>query len=90
MKTYEKDPDAILDYGWDWSEWLDEGDSIDTVAMTVPTGITQVGSASHADGIVTAWFSGGTVNKSYIVSCKITTIANRTDERSMLLNIVQR
>lgn len=90
MKTYDKDPDAILDYGWDWTDWLDEGDSIDTVVVTVPAGLTLVGNASHADGIVTAWISGGVIDKSYVIGCKITTVANRVDERSIQLNVVNR
>ena len=36
-----KDPDAVLDYGFDWSAWLEAGDTIVTSEWIVPEGITK-------------------------------------------------
>jgi len=34
--------------------------------------------------------SGGTVGRSYVLSCKITTVGGRTDERSLTILVVER
>ncbi len=39
MRTFEKDPDAVLDYQFDWSKWLD-GDTITDVSVSAEDGIT--------------------------------------------------
>lgn len=89
MKTFTKDPEAILDYVWDWSDWLQD-DTIQTATVTPPTGITVVGQPSILDGVVTAFLEGGEVGKAYVVTCNIETAGNRTDERSIRLIIEQR
>ena len=40
MTVFYKDPNAKLDYRVDWSAWLN-GDTVATVAWTVPTGLTK-------------------------------------------------
>lgn len=86
-----KDPDAHLDYGWDWSAWLDSGDTIATAEVVGDTagGIT-VEDITHTDTTVTAWVSGGTVGRSYTLACRITTTDGRTDDRTLQLNIANR
>ena len=85
----EKDPSAVLDFGFDWSDWLASGETINTVTITVSTGLTK-DSDSESSGIVTIWLSGGTAGTSYTVACKITTSAGRTDERSMTIMVINR
>jgi len=41
MTRFLKDPDAVLDYGFDWSDWLADGETISTSTWTVETGITK-------------------------------------------------
>ena len=84
---YIKDPDAVLDYAFDWSTWLATGETISHV-VTVDTGLTK-DSDSEADGIVTVWLSGGTAGTSYNVACKIVT-TTRTDERSITVLVQER
>ena len=81
-----KDPDARLDYRWDWSAWLTDGDTITSHTLT-SEGVT-VESSSHDDTSVTAWVSGGTQAGS--VTCRITTEAGRIDDRTMTFQIQQR
>jgi hypothetical protein len=88
MKTFKKDPDAVLDYDWDWTEWLGN-DTIDSFSVIVPTGMT-LADATQADGVVKAWLSGGVAKTSYVVTCQITTLGGRTDERSALFNVQER
>lgn len=96
MASYLHDPEAILDYTVDWSDWLG-ADTISTVTWTLPTipeggvGIVKESQASTATS-ATIWISAqaGTAGSSYVVECKITTAAGRTDERSFTLRVVER
>ena len=84
-----KDPDEYLDYVFDWSSWLQDGETIDSYVVTPETGIT-VDSKSESEGKVTVWLSGGTPGANYMVGCRITTSVGRIAERSMLIKVRQR
>ena len=84
-----KDPSAVLDYVFDWMEWLATGETITDHTITADTGIT-VDSSTEDDGKVTVWLSGGTAGINYKVACKITTSAGRTDERTIWIKVVER
>lgn len=87
--TFIKDPDAVLDYTFDWSSWLQGGETISSQTIDADDGIT-VDSTSANDTGVTVWLSGGTVGERYKVRCEITTSGSRTDERTMTFIIRQR
>lgn len=89
MAIYEKDPDAVLDFSFDWSDWLADGETISTYVVTVADGLTK-DSDAQASGVVTHWLSGGTVGTNYSVACKVTTNQGRTDERTDTICIRQR
>lgn len=82
VESITKDPHAVLDYVFNWSDWLQDGDTIVSRVVTVGTGITK-DSDSESAGIVTIWLSGGTHGSDYLVACEITTTLGRTDERTM-------
>lgn len=95
-----KDPDAVLEYKFDWkaltnltgnTDWLESGETISSITITADTGIT-VDSSSITDSntSVTIWLSGGSDGVSYNVACKIVTSSSRTDERTALINVEQR
>ena len=84
-----KDPSAVLDYVFDWTEWLATGETITDHTITADTGIT-VDSSTESDGKVTVWLSGGTVGGNYKVACLVTTSAGRTDERTMWIKVADR
>ncbi|MFA5458523.1 MAG: hypothetical protein WC261_12930 [Synergistaceae bacterium] len=92
-----KDPSAVLDYMFDWTEWLATGETIAVdsetgeklITITADTGIT-VDSSTEDAGKVTVWLSGGTAGINYKVACKITTSAGRTDERTIWIKVVDR
>ena len=90
LQTFKKDPDAVLDYGFDWSTWLAiHGDTITASTWTVPAGISE--GANQRDGTsVKIWLSGGTVGESYVISCEIVTSDDRTDERSLTIMVEER
>ena len=84
-----KDPSAVLDYVFDWTEWLATVETITDYTITADTGIT-VDSSPELDGKVTVWLSGGTAGINYKVACLITTSAGRTDERTIWIKVVER
>ena len=88
---YAKDPDAVLDYVWDWGTqgaWLGT-DTIDSAVVTVPDGLT-LDDTIVTTTTVTAWLSGGTVGESYTVTCHIVTAGGREDDRSMIFSMEER
>ena len=89
MEVFLKDPDAVLDYAFDWSSWLDEDETIGDYTITVASGIT-VDSDSESSGIVTVWLSGGTAGDTYLIACAIETSDGRIDERSFIVRCFNR
>lgn len=98
MKTFDHDPNAVLDYRWNWNcdgcPWLAEGETITAFTITEPAGITNIDAGAHPnselDGIVTGWFTGGTVGRRYQIINHITTSAGRQEDRTIELHVVQR
>ena len=95
-----KDPNAVLDYKFDWkaltngngdSDWLASGETISTKTVTVDSGITKDSDAlTDTNTSVTVWLSGGTAGVDYEVACKIATSASRTDERTIKIQARER
>ena len=98
--TFIKDPDAVLDYKFDWaaetngsgtSDWLQAGETIASHTIDEDTGITVDSSAqTDANTSVTVWLSGGTAGTDYAVRCEVVTSASRTDERTMMICVRER
>lgn len=88
MRTIDKSPGAVLDYGHRWTRWLD-GDTIASSTFIVPTGLSSV-QKSHTATTTTVWLAGGDVGKSYNVINRISTAAGRIDERTIVVRVVQR
>jgi len=89
MTTYIKDPQSVLDYGFDWSDWLDTGDTVSTSTWTVPAdspGITE-DSDSKTDTTTTIWLSGGIVGVKYKITNHVVTADGRTVERSFYVKV---
>ena len=89
MPSYQKDPEAVLDWQFDWTSWLADAETIATHTVTAEDGLT-VDSSAEADGVVTVWVSGGTAGTRYRLECLISTSAGRTDERSVSISVRER
>lgn len=89
IHSFRKDPQSVLDYGVDWSDWLASGETISTSAWTVPAGITK-DSDTKGDTSTVIWLSGGTAGEIYTLANKITTTDSRTVERSIQIIVEQR
>lgn len=101
-KVYQKDPQATLDYLFDWapltnlrsgaiSDWLRPGETLVSHEITIDDGLTLNSSAiTNLSTSVLVWLSEGTPGTRYKVACKITTSSNRIDERTLYVNVLQR
>lgn len=85
LKSFTKDPSAVLDYAFDWSEeWLSSAETISDHTVTVSEGLTK-DSVDELSGIVTVWLSGGIAGTDYTVACEVVTTDGRTDERTITI-----
>jgi len=87
MKIFYQDPNARLDYAWDWSGLVGSTDRIQTATITaMPAGLV-VEEVAH-DGVrVLAYISGGQPGQEYVVTCRIITREGRRDDRSIILRV---
>lgn len=100
MHSFLKDPQAVLDYKFDWkaltngsgeSDWLAAAETISVRTVTVPTGLTKDSdSITDTATSVTVWLSGGTAGQEYAVTCHIETSAGRKDDRTVTIRVQQR
>ena len=84
-----KDPSAVLDWVFDWTDWLAAAETIASHDITADTGLT-VDSSTEDAGLVTVWLSGGIAGENYKVACKIVTSEGRTDERTIWIKAINR
>ena len=89
MRTWEKDPSAVLDWKFNWSNWLAAAETISSATVTVESGLTK-DSQSNDTTTVTVWLSGGTLGEIYEVTCRVTTNQGRTDERTIGIRVTDR
>lgn len=88
--AYKKDPNAVLDYTFDWGPWLAPLlDTIVSVVWVPGEGLT-IGSTSFTPTTATAFVSGGVEGTTPSLTCRITTAGGRTDDRSISLKIINR
>lgn len=87
-----KDPDAILDYPFDWTLWLAQvGDTISTATYILSGGLTLVSqNLDGANKIATPIVSGGVAGATESITCRIVTAAARKDDRTIYLKIKDR
>ena len=90
-QSHRKDPDAVLDYSIDWSDWLTGSEVIATSTWTVPSGITK-DSDSNNDTLTVIWLSGGTAGVTYRLVNHIKTDSSpvREEDRSISIYILER
>lgn len=89
MRTWEKDPSAVLDWKFNWTNWLSAAETISSATVTVESGLTK-DSESNDTTTVTVWLSGGTLGETYEVTCRVTTNQGRTDERTIGIRVTDR
>ena len=103
MIAIEKDPDAVLSYGLDWSNfgvndaassdngWL-QGDTISTStwAVTGADALLVIDSDTNTTTETSVVLSAGTDKKSYYVTNHIVTAAGLEDDRTICVRVVRK
>lgn len=79
MTPFIQDPQATLDYPFDWSARLGN-DSIQASAFVADAGFTVESDEVVDTSNTVVWLSGGTRNKRYAVTNHITTVGGREDD----------
>ncbi|HEX5198980.1 MAG TPA: hypothetical protein VFW27_03485 [Actinoplanes sp.] len=93
MTSFIHDPDADLDYGFDWSPWLADGESLSASSWSVTYGTASeitLHDDTFDDTSTTVWVDGGTRSKDYKITNHITTSAGRADDRTHTLKVRDR
>lgn len=92
-----KDPDAVLPFGFDLSEWVAAESDTLTGAPTItvdPSGELEVAvsptPAYDADDVAVFWLTGGEANTRYTLTCEFSTTGGRTDQRSAIVAVRER
>lgn len=82
MTPYEQDPNATLDYPFDWSEWLASAgnDTIQSSQFIADSGITVESDAILDESNTIVWLSGPVEGKRYGVTNRIDTVGGRTED----------
>lgn len=80
-----KDPQAVLNYDWDWRPWLAPDDTLTDATFTAPPGLTIQSSSFLTGGVATVWLADGEPRTDYVVTCEITTAAGLIDNRSVTI-----
>jgi hypothetical protein len=89
----DKDPDAELDYAFDWTDWLAEsGDTIASASVSADNGAEVFQIDILGGTVVRAWVRGGDVGTKVSLTCEITTANTppRVDDRTVFLKIKER
>lgn len=90
-----KDPEAQLFYTFDWADWLNAGDAIDTAVYTITARVNDpdplVKLSNGIQGSKTYIELGaGQSGKSYTVSVKVTTTDGLIDSRYFKVKVEPR
>lgn len=88
--AFIKDKDAVLDFGLDWTTWLEDDEMLNSSQWLVPNGLTKVADEFDEIGHTLVWISGGAPGITYKLTNKIQTNKGRTDDRSMFIRVIDR
>lgn len=87
--TFEKSATSVLDYTFDWSEWLVGSDTITSSSWELESGLTQ-SNATYGDTQSTVFIGGGSEGSSYFVSNTVETSEGLTATRSFIIKVTLR
>lgn len=91
-----KDPDAVIDYSFDWAvDYLAGGESITASSWVIlPQGaagdLTVDNIPPVSSGVTSVFVSMGIAGKIYRLTNRITTNQGRTDERTLIIRVEEK
>lgn len=96
----EKTSNSVLDFKFDWKSltngsgnqnWLDDDETITSVILTTPSGITSdSGTISDTKTSILFWLSGGSLKNYYDITCAIETNLGRKETATMTIRMVEK
>jgi len=78
-------PGAILDYGFNWSSWLQAGETIVSSTWTIDPTLV-LSSSQNVSGVTSTFVNGGTLGSVYTLINTVTTSNGRVDSRALILS----
>lgn len=90
MPKFYQDDDDVLYRAFDWQNWLSDGETILMVDVHCDDDAVIIDQITIDGSLVKYRVKGGDAGKAYTISCKITTSAGETIERSINLVIGKR
>lgn len=84
---YVKQPAEVLDYPFDFTEYLQEANDVAVSHTVVASDGINVVSSTLARGIVRAFVSGGESGRTYKVSATVTTQGGRVKQLDIQLKV---
>jgi len=94
IADWVKDPNSTLDFSFDWSDWVEGGDSISSFEIiyntTTHTGQLLINQTSLSENIVTVWLSAGRKNMKYMITCRVTTVDGRVEDSTRAIKITNK
>jgi len=88
VSDYIKDPQALLDYVFDWSLWLDGISDfiVSADASTTPSGII-ISASANTSTTHTVFLSAGVTGVEYKVRSRITTNGGRRNDHTIIIAV---
>jgi hypothetical protein len=88
LGTFIQQPNEVLDYDVDYSEWIPAGDVVLTATATADPGITLGDTLIDPTGLVVKqWVSGGVNGETYKIQVSATTDEGRVKEAEFRIRI---
>lgn len=88
-QSFVMDPDAVLDYTIDWSDWL-AGDTISSSVWAVISGTATLDDDTINGDLTQVWVSETVVGETVRLTNSILTTEGRADDRTLILVIQER
>lgn len=86
-----KDPEAILDYQMDWTDWLLAGETIIAEAVVPSDPALLISGVTLAGTGAVQWrTAGGVAGRDYLVTVSITTSTGQIDQRTVRIPVRER
>ena len=91
MTVKLKDPQSVVDFGFDWStSYLAAGETISTSTWAATPSGLGLGTATNTTSQASTFTSGGTAGQIYRLTNTITTSLSRTVDRTIQIRVAHR
>lgn len=90
LKKFEKQPADVKDYDIDYSAWLIDTDTIQSVTASVDINTLTIDSVFNTATRVKVWVSGGVTDTVYKVTITITTEDGRVLQHEFVIKVRDR